>query len=141
MRPLTHRIYLLGQALATAADQRLGAALGLSFGEFLLLNAVAGGEAKSQGDLAACVGVGDAGVSRMVSRLVGRGLVVSRPDPDNRRRSLLALTEEGERRREAASALLERRFGERMRGVASESDRAAFEQVLNALLAAMEEGR
>lgn len=138
MRPLTHRMYLLAQALSLGAEEILRAGFDLGFTDYLALHGVASGRASSQSELAAFVGVTDAGISRIVSRLVDRDLLQAAPDPSNRRRVLLALTGQGAKVVKAAGVLLEARFDRRAQTIAKREDFAAFERVLDALLAEME---
>jgi DNA-binding MarR family transcriptional regulator len=131
---LTHRIYLLGRALTTAADKMLRAEFDMSFTEYLLLHGVETRKITDQDALGGFVGVGDAGVSRIVTRLVGRGLLTSSVNPENRRRSVLSATERGRRVLDKASAFLERRFYTYAEDVTSSADLKAFERVLDRLL-------
>ena len=94
MRPLTHRIYLLGQALSSSAEKVLRE-LGLGFSDYLALHGLEGRQGCSQAELASFVGITDAGISRIVTRLAARGLLETAIDPSNRRRTLLALTQNG----------------------------------------------
>ena len=68
MWPLSHRIYLLGQAMGAAANSLLRAEFNLGFSEYLVLHGVGNKQLTSQAQLAGFVGVGDAGVSRIVTR-------------------------------------------------------------------------
>ena len=63
---------------------------------------------RSAADLAPDVGLDRSGVTRRASRLEAAGLVRREPDPADRRATLLALTDEGERTVEA----LRRRLAE-----------------------------
>lgn len=135
MRPLTHRIYLLGQVLGQMADGHLRTVFDLSFNEFLLLRGVGSGQLHSQADLKGIVGIGEAGVSRIVSRLVGRGLLKTSIDPRNRRRNMLHLTEAGSDLLERAGTELERQFAQSTERVAEPDEMEVFEKVLGAYLA------
>jgi DNA-binding MarR family transcriptional regulator len=61
-------------------------------------------------DLAEHFGVGKATISRQVKVLEQLGLIERRPDPDDGRAQLLALTDEGRRRVETARAARQKRF-------------------------------
>ena len=141
MQPLTHRIYLLGQALNRRAEDILRPKFDLGFAEYLALQGVARRRLSSQSELAAFVGVTDAGISRIVSRLAARGLLRAAADPSNRRRTSLTLTAKGSKLAKAASAELERRFVKGADGVATPKDIAAFKRVLDALLTLTEQKR
>ncbi|MCB9992185.1 MAG: winged helix-turn-helix transcriptional regulator [Hyphomicrobiaceae bacterium] len=129
------RINLAAQAIAHTADALLRQQCDLSFNEFLLLRGVGSGDLQSQGDLKGVTGIGEAGISRIVSRLVGRGLLKTATDPRNRRKSMLQLTGDGERLLSQAAAALEASFAKITEEVSSERDLAAFEMVLDAYLA------
>lgn len=61
-------------------------------------------------DLADYFGVGKATISRQVKVLEQLGLIERRPDPDDGRAHLLALTDEGRRRLDAARTARQTRF-------------------------------
>ncbi len=71
---------------------------GLTLRSFLLLEA-ASGAARSQQALAAHVGLDQTTMVAAVDDLVAGGLVERRPDPQDRRVRLVAVTDEGDRRR------------------------------------------
>ncbi len=77
-----------------------------------LLAAVAQAEPATLGDVAKAAGRGAPATSRAVDALVRSGLVDRAPDPDNRRRLALRLTEEGRallaKRGTAADGLVQR---------------------------------
>lgn len=139
MRPLTHKIFLLGQSLSSSAEKLLRPRLDLGFSDYLALHGVAKHKLSSQSELAKFVGVTDAGISRIVSRLAARGLLKNAEDPANRRRTLLALTPQGTSLVQQAGAALEGSFGRKAGQSVSREDLAAFERVLDALLAIMEQ--
>jgi DNA-binding MarR family transcriptional regulator len=62
-----------------------------------LLTAAAGQEAPSQSELGAWLGVGPSAVVAIVDELETRGAVVRSPDPRNRRRMIITVTDEGSR--------------------------------------------
>ena len=81
----------------------------------VLLHVLESGPVRA-GELAAIFAMDKAGVSRGVQQLVELGLVERRPDPDDRRASLLAGTTEASRRvaemRRVRSERFDRRLGE-----------------------------
>jgi DNA-binding MarR family transcriptional regulator len=138
MVPLTQRIYVLGQTLGHAADVVLRRETGLGFSEFLFLTASQSRPTASQAELARDVGVGTAGASRIVERLVARGLLDLDCNPQDRRRNLVAPTAAGAELAARASTLLEDRFRGRI-GQALTPDRlAAFEAALEEIRHALE---
>lgn len=139
MRPLTHRIYLLGQALSASAEKILRAELNLGFSDYLALHGVESRKLSSQSEVASFVGVTDAGISRIISRLVARGLIETATDPTNRRRTMVVLTTKGAKLVQKAGALLEERFGKKADRVVKRGDLAVFDRVVDAVLAVMEQ--
>jgi DNA-binding MarR family transcriptional regulator len=137
MKPLSHRIYLLGQAMAVAADKLLRDKFGLGFTEYLALHGIGNKRLTSQAELTGFTGAGTAGVSRIVTRLETRGLIDAKPDPANRRRNLLSLTPAGTKLFERAATHLEQRFVQSAAAIASSEDQETFERVLDALLSKM----
>ena len=61
----------------------------------MLLSAVASNEPATLNDVAKSIGRGAPAVSRSVDALVRAGLIERTPDPDNRRRLAMRLTQEG----------------------------------------------
>ena len=61
----------------------------------MLLSAVASNEPATLNDVANSIGRGAPAVSRSVDTLVRAGLIGRTPDPDNRRRLAMRLTQEG----------------------------------------------
>jgi hypothetical protein len=68
MKPLSHRIYLLGQALSRAADKILRAEFDIGFSEYLALHCVESRHLSCQAELSEFVGLSDAGIIRIVAR-------------------------------------------------------------------------
>ncbi|HEV7535625.1 MAG TPA: MarR family transcriptional regulator [Acidimicrobiia bacterium] len=83
----------------------------------------------SLSDLAAHLGVGLPTASTLVSRLVAADLVDRRDDPDERRRTLLCLTANGETQLESALTESQRELAERLRSL-SARDLARVDQGL-----------
>jgi DNA-binding MarR family transcriptional regulator len=90
----------------------------------------------SPGEVAASLGVPRANVTGTIDRLVKKGMVSRQENPDDRRRSILSLTEEGrgqvERLREISAARI-RGVLERMPDTALVSLRTGLEALLEAL--------
>lgn len=70
---------------------------------YALLGLIAAKPGIRASDLATTIGVGRGTMSRQLARLGALGLVSRRPDPDDYRGQLLELTEEGQRRFDAAA--------------------------------------
>ena len=141
MRPLTHRIHLLGQALGAAAETLLRERFGIGFSDYLALHQIGARTRPSQSEIAALIAVTDAGMSRIVTRLAHENLVRAEVDLANRRRAALALTAKGSDLAAAAGAELEARFGAKAKAVAGPEDMVVFERVLAALLVMLEQSR
>ncbi|MFY9641931.1 MAG: MarR family winged helix-turn-helix transcriptional regulator [Rhodomicrobium sp.] len=139
MRPLTHKIYLLGQVLSSSADRLLRARFGLGFNGYMALHALENVQQCSQAQLAGFVGITEAGISRIVTRLAGEGLLETATDPSNRRRTLLVLTPKGAELVQKASSLLEELFGRKAERAVTREDLQTFERALDAILAIMEQ--
>jgi DNA-binding MarR family transcriptional regulator len=94
---LVKRVTLLARALGDAVDAELPD-LGLTPAEFDVLAALrrAGKPyARRPNDLTRALLMSSGGTSNVINRLAARGLVARRPDPDDRRGTLVALTDEG----------------------------------------------
>ena len=94
---LVKRVTLLARTLGDAVDAELPE-LGLTPAEFDVLAALrrAGKPyARRPNDLTRALLMSSGGTSNVINRLAARGLVDRRPDPDDRRGTLVALTDEG----------------------------------------------
>jgi DNA-binding MarR family transcriptional regulator len=94
---LVKRVMLLARALSDAVDAALPD-LGLTPAEFDVLVALRrAGEpyARRPNDLTRALMMSSGGTSNVINRLATRGLVARRPDPDDRRGTLVALTDDG----------------------------------------------
>ncbi|MDR7275223.1 MarR family winged helix-turn-helix transcriptional regulator [Catenuloplanes atrovinosus] len=98
--------YLLKHAtmrLAALTDTAL-APLGIDGKDFGALRVLAGGEPASQLQVAQRLGIDRTTMVALLDELERKGIVVRRPDPEDRRRNIVALTEQGRRTFEAARA-------------------------------------
>lgn len=82
--------------LYNAVAERVKAAVGIGAGRFELLRYVRDHPDARVADLASAFAIGVGATSKIVDRLEKEGLVERRPNPANRRSSLLALTPAGE---------------------------------------------
>jgi DNA-binding MarR family transcriptional regulator len=80
----------------SAVTERLKAAAGIGGGHFELLRYVRDHPGARVADLAAAFAIGVGTTSKIVDRLEKEGWLERRPNPANRRSSLLALTPAGE---------------------------------------------
>jgi DNA-binding MarR family transcriptional regulator len=86
-------LHQLARDVTTTLDRRL-APLGVTTQQAALLhNAASGGASARQ--LAAAVGTDTAGMTKLLDRLEGKGLIERRPNPDDRRSVVIEPTEQG----------------------------------------------
>ena len=83
-------------------------------GQYLMLSSLRHGGPQRAGVLAEAFAMDKGAVSRSVQQLVDLGLVERTADPDDRRASLLAVTDEGVARFEAVGRERSARFDQRM---------------------------
>ena len=93
---------LLRRAQASSASIARDVHPDLEPSAYLLLALIAVTPDTRASDLATTIGVGRGTMSRQLARLGELGLISRRPDPDDYRGQLLALTEEGQQRFAAA---------------------------------------
>ena len=102
---------------------------GLPMWDYVILNALSGGDASTQAGLSAATGRDKTRLIDNLDRLEQRGLVTRTPDPGDRRNRIVSLTAEGrqvlERCHTAISAM-----EEELLGGLPPAERAAFERAL-----------
>ena len=116
--------------LYNAVGERLRAEHGLSAGQFEFLRVIAGRDDCRVNDLAREIAITVGATSKAVDRLEAAGWVSRRPNPANRRSSLLALTDDGRRLLDAARPTVEH---ELQTWLAGPIDAAALSQLGAAL--------
>jgi DNA-binding MarR family transcriptional regulator len=97
--PISHTIFRLARIHSLLAG-RLLREVGLHPSQELLLMVLWEGGPRRQIELGAELGTDSAGTTRIVHRLEEAGLVCRRPDPDDRRATLVGTTPRGEALRE-----------------------------------------
>jgi len=112
---VTHR-------LLSALDDEL-AGLGLSAGEVNLLAALAAGEPATVRTLGQATGQRPSTLTGVLDRLERRGLVARRPNPADRRSTLVALTADGRAAADEVAAAFERVAGRLPAEIAADADR------------------
>ncbi|WNI18979.1 MarR family winged helix-turn-helix transcriptional regulator [Actinacidiphila sp. ITFR-21] len=119
--------------LWNAMDARVRQDCGLSLGSFDVMSVVARTPACRVNDIAAALSITVGGASQAVDRIVARGGLVRRPNPADRRSSVVELTPDGAESVERAGRVVDRELRRRLRGPlpAAELDR------LGAALAAL----
>jgi DNA-binding MarR family transcriptional regulator len=126
MRPLVREMI--------AAEVPVLEAHGLSMWGYIVLGALDRSPVRSQAALAEAIGADKTRIIPTLDDLQDRGYIERRPDPDDRRVRLLALTEAGRAARDAAQEEIQR-GEERWLGKLSADDRRLFLRVLRQLSA------
>jgi DNA-binding MarR family transcriptional regulator len=96
-RHLPHLLVNLANRLEQHAFKVYSRRFGLTFGEWRLLGTVAGHPTVTVNSVADLLGLDKGGVSRTVAQLLRRKLLARKPDPKDRRSSILVLTRHGAR--------------------------------------------
>ncbi|WP_077102605.1 MarR family winged helix-turn-helix transcriptional regulator [Mycobacterium terramassiliense] len=115
-----------------AAEIPVLAAHGLSMWGYVVLNALDRSPVRSQAALAEAIGADKTRIIPTLDELQSRGFIERRPDPDDRRVRLLALTEAGRTAKDAAQQDIQR-GEERWLATLSADDRRVFLRVLRQL--------
>ncbi|TVS99468.1 MarR family transcriptional regulator [Amycolatopsis bartoniae] len=101
--------------LWNALDARLRDEVGLPLGSLDVMRIVARTSNCRVYDIATALGITVGGTSQAVDRLEKRGLCARRPNPDDRRSSLVELTPEGQELLEAALPVFDRELERHLR--------------------------
>lgn len=138
---ITGRILRLARYVEAAREEELSR-FDLSLGDFDMMATLrrrADGEAMKIRDLQLSLMLSSGGTTKRLDRLEAAGLIERRPDPNDRRGTLIALSEQGlDLIGRAVPAVLEREAAA-VRGVlASKRTRAATEEGLRQMLIASE---
>jgi MarR family multiple antibiotic resistance transcriptional regulator len=124
--------------LYNAVADRVRAAGGLGAGSFELLRHVRDHPGARVADLAAAFALGVGTTSKIVDRLEKQDWLERRPNPANRRSSLLALTPAGESALSQAEPAWQAAIQELLVGALSSADLTALSRALGALRADLE---
>ncbi|ORV94879.1 MarR family transcriptional regulator [Mycobacterium interjectum] len=115
-----------------AAELPVLEAHGLSMWGYVVLSALDRSPVRSQAALAEAIGADKTRIIPTLDELQSRGFIERRPDPDDRRVRLLALTEAGRTAKNAAQQDIQR-GEERWLATLSADDRRVFLRVLRQL--------
>ncbi len=126
-------IALTGQAMRSYADKRLKS-YDLTVEQLQLLKQLAAEKGLSQSILCEISGKSPANITRILDRLEKKKRIVRRPNPEDRRSSLVSLTPEGERLRAEVINLFEGLRTELVRGIPVDQQQVAL-GVLKAITA------
>ncbi|MEU6356022.1 MarR family transcriptional regulator [Streptomyces sp. NPDC047072] len=124
--------------LYNALNDRLRERHGIVTSQYEFLHYLRAHPGSRVADLATEFAVGIGATSKGIDRLERQGWVARRPNPADRRSSLLALTEEGTRLTDAAEHTFTERVTELVEGALDPSEVSAAVQALALLRAALE---
>jgi MarR family transcriptional regulator, multiple antibiotic resistance protein MarR len=124
--------------LYNVVEQRVKAAAGVGAGHFELLRYVRDHRDARVADLASAFAIGVGTTSKIVDRLEKEGWVERRPNPANRRSSLLALTAAGESVVSRAEPAWQAAIQEALGGAISPEDLTVLSLALAALRSDLE---
>jgi DNA-binding MarR family transcriptional regulator len=120
MGPFNNLGYLmqhLAAIIGKQSDQVLQEQLGIGLSQYKILMVLEWNPRVSQRSIAASLGQTEASISRQIKLLTGKGLLVSKRDPNNRRRHITAPTPLGMQLTEAATNILRRSFSTEFAGL------------------------
>lgn len=119
-------------------NDELRAQHGITTSQYEFLRHIRDHEGARSTDLAVEFAIGVGAVSKAMDRLESRNLVVRRPNPANRRSTILVVTDEGRALTDAAEASFLRRLGEILADVGTPQQLATAGAVLGALRVLLE---
>lgn len=117
---LTYLIQHLSGVMGKQFEHVLREQAGIGLSQFKILMVLEWNPRVSQRSIADSLGQTEAGVSRQIRLLKDKDLLVSKSDPQNRRRHVTAPTPKGMQVTEAANNALRRSFGPELSGVGDE---------------------
>jgi MarR family transcriptional regulator, multiple antibiotic resistance protein MarR len=127
--------------LYNAIGERMKAEAGVGAGHFELLRYVRDHEDARVADLASAFAIGVGTTSKIVDRMEKQGWIERRPNPANRRSSLLALTPAGESAVSLAEPAWQAALQEILGGAVSADELTALSVTLRALRSDLERRR
>lgn len=125
--------------LWNAVEARLVSECALPLGRFEVLQVIGASGPCRVGDISDELEITWGGTSKIVDRLEASGLCRRRPNPDDRRSSLITLTEPGERVLATAQGLVEDELARRL-GSTSARELDAFALAVSGLKVAVQAG-
>jgi DNA-binding MarR family transcriptional regulator len=109
---LTYLLTHLADVIGKQSDQVLQEQLGIGLSQFKILMVLEWNPRVQQKAIADSLGQTEASVSRQIKLLTEKSLLVSKPDPQNRRKHITAPTPLGMQLTEAANGIMRRNFGQ-----------------------------
>ena len=135
---MTYRLNVLSNMLNRQMERFLKPQFDISLPDWRVLAHLGRFQAMSVRELSAYSQMDKALVSRAVARLVKKGLVSSKPDPNDGRLVVLALTKSGQKMFKTIMPLVRQRQ-QRLYACIDHKSQAAFDQALDALIATARE--
>jgi DNA-binding MarR family transcriptional regulator len=135
LRELFDELVLVETRLRAFVDGRLREEFGLPINRFEVLRVVASQDGCQVRDVVAALSLTTGGASKLVDRVEEAGLCRRRPNPDDRRSSIIELTPRGMRLLAAASDTVEVALQARLGSALSPASLRQFATLLDALRA------
>jgi DNA-binding MarR family transcriptional regulator len=120
MGPANNLLYLiqhLAAILGKQSEQILQEQLGIGLSQFKILMVLEWNPRVPQRHIAESLGQTEASISRQIKVLKAKGMLVSKPDPENRRKHITAPTPLGMQVTDAATNIIRRSFGQELGGM------------------------
>jgi DNA-binding MarR family transcriptional regulator len=114
---LSYLIQHLAAVMGKQSDQVLKEQLGIGLSQFKILLVLEWNPRVQQRKIAESLGQTEASISRQIKLLKAKGLLVTKTDPQNRRRHITAPSPKGMQVTEAANDIIRRSFGSEFSGV------------------------
>ena len=114
---LNYLIHHLSAVMGRQTEQVLQEQLGIGLSQFKILMVLEWNPRVGQRAIADSLGQSEAAISRQVKLLKAKNLLVTKQDPNNRRKHITAPTPLGMQITEAASSILRRSFGPDLAGL------------------------
>lgn len=108
---LSYLLHHLAAVMGKQSDQVLQEQLGIGLSQFKILMVLEWNPRIQQKSIANSLGQTEASISRQIKLLKAKGLLVTKIDPQNRRKHITAPTPRGMQITEAATAILRRNLG------------------------------
>ncbi|WP_236791478.1 MarR family winged helix-turn-helix transcriptional regulator [Amycolatopsis sp. GM8] len=141
LREVFDNLVRLETVLWNALDARLRKEFAVTMGSLDVLLVIESTEACRVYDIANALAITVGGASQGVDRLERQGRIVRRPNPDDRRSSLVELTPAGRDLLAAAGEVFDDELGKHLRDPISAGALARFDTTLAALRAAAQDQR
>lgn len=114
MGPTNNLIYLiehLSAVVGKQTEQALQEQLGIGLSQYKILMVLEWNPRIQQRSIAESLGQTEASISRQIKLLTKKGMLLAKPDPQNRRKHITAPTPLGMQVTEAATNIIRRNFG------------------------------